>query len=86
MSDDRHAGHLERLTGERRIGASIQLIGSLLALILNFGALIWFAATVNAHIDELTRTVAPLVPQTTANTIAIAILNAERDEDRAKKK
>lgn len=75
----------ERLTGERRIGASIQLLASLVALMLNFGALIWFAATVTAHLDELTRTVGPLIPQTSANTIAIAILRAEHDEDKAHK-
>lgn len=70
---------LERLTGERRLGASIQLIGSLVALMLNFGGMIWFAATITAHQDEVQRTVAPLVTQANATAIAVAILQVRAD-------
>jgi len=70
---------VERLTGERRLGASIQLLASLVALMLNFGALIWFAATITAQLADVRKTVEPLVTQANANAIAVAILNVRAD-------
>jgi len=70
---------LERVTGERRIGASVQLLASLVALMLNFGALIWFAATVSAQLTDVRTSLGPLVTQGNANAIAVAVLNVRMD-------
>jgi hypothetical protein len=73
---------LEKVTGERRLGSSVQLIAEFVMLMLNFGALVWFAAVISTQLADVRATVTPLVSQTNANTIAIAVINARIDAGR----
>lgn len=69
---------------DRRIGRSLQDWAQILALLINFGGLVWFAANINASVSNLQAITArqntfldKLNDKVAAHDVAIAVINSQ---------